>query len=76
MYNGDGQVVSQKNALGQTVLLVYNDFGEKIEEIDPSPSDPLAPVNPLSPQADAPIQRWGYDPDGNLTLYVDARGVS
>jgi len=66
-YTGDQEVLTQTNALGQTVQLVYNSFGEKVEEIDPSPDGGHTP---------GPVQKWSFDADGDMVGYVNAMGQS
>jgi RHS repeat-associated protein len=65
VYNGDGQVIKDTNALGQSVTLVYNEFGEKVEEIDPSPDGGITP---------GPVLLWSYDQDGNEVRFTNGMG--
>ena len=72
-YDPWNNVVAVTDPLGRTTQYVYNNQGEKTEQIAPDPDDYTADggTNGL---AAAPITYYGYDAAGNLAYVTDALG--
>ena len=65
-YDAVGNVLSTTDRLGRTTTFVYDALDRLIQRLQPDPDG-------TGPQL-APIERWAYDANGNLTRLTDADG--
>jgi YD repeat-containing protein len=68
-YDGDGNRVSTISANGNTTTLAYDHLGRQT-------SATLPPVTLYDGSATTPVERTGYDGDGNVARTTDATGAT